>query len=126
MVVDRSKLVLQPGKVSSAYTATAVARARIAQPGDNVQLVVSVRGPQLRTWVSAIQRRFARMPVDASLKLKDGQPYLTKDRPGRALDAKKLTAKIIAALRANSRLPVRVAHAPVRRGRRSARSRRRS
>jgi lipoprotein-anchoring transpeptidase ErfK/SrfK len=108
VVVDRSKLALQPGKVSSAYTATAVARARIAQPGENVKLVVSVRGSQLRNWVSAIQRRFARKPVDASLRLKDGQPFLTRDRLGRSLDAKKLTARIIAELRANSRLPVRM------------------
>jgi lipoprotein-anchoring transpeptidase ErfK/SrfK len=107
VVVDRSRLVLQPGRFSSAYIATAVARARVAQPGDNVKLVVAVHGPQLRAWVSAVERRFARKPVDASLKLKNGQPYLTRDRPGRSLDAKKLTAKIIAELRANSRLPVR-------------------
>jgi lipoprotein-anchoring transpeptidase ErfK/SrfK len=108
VVVDRSKLELQPGRLASAYTATAVARARIAQPGENVKLVVAVRGPKLRTWVSAVERRFARKPVDASLRLRNGQPYLTSDRAGRALDAKRLTTKILAELRSNSRLPVRV------------------
>jgi lipoprotein-anchoring transpeptidase ErfK/SrfK len=113
VVVDRSKLELQPVAYASAYAATAVARARIAQPGANVKLVVAVRGPQLRAWVSAVENRFARKPVDATLKLRNGQPYLTKDRPGRALDAKRLSAKIIAALQSNSRLLVRVRTKPV-------------
>lgn len=108
VVVDRSKLELAPGNLASAYTATAVARARVARPGDNVKLVVAVRGSKLHRWVSAVERRFARKPVDATLKLKDGQPFLTKDRAGRALDAKRLSAKLIGALRSNSRLPVRV------------------
>jgi lipoprotein-anchoring transpeptidase ErfK/SrfK len=108
VVVDRSRLELQPPRLASAYTATAVARARVARPGENVKLVVAVRGPKLRRWVSAVEQRFERRPVDASLKLRSGQPYLTKDRAGRALDTKRLTAKIIAELRSNSRLPVRV------------------
>ncbi len=108
VVVDRSKLELQPGRLASAYTATAVARARIARPGENVKLVVAVRGPKVRTWVSAVERRFERKPVDATLKLRNGQPYLTKDHAGRTVDTKRLTAKISGELRANSRLPVRV------------------
>ena len=108
VVVDRSRLELRPGSLASAYTATAVARARIARPGENVKLVVAVRGPKVRTWVSAVEKRFERKPVDATLKLRNGQPYLTKDRAGRTVDTKRLTAKIIGELRANSRLPVRV------------------
>jgi lipoprotein-anchoring transpeptidase ErfK/SrfK len=106
VVVDRSKLLLDPAKVASAYSATAVARARIADPGSNVELIVAVHGPALRTWLTAAAQRFARAPVDASLRLKDGKPFLTKDKPGRTLDTARLTARIVAALKANTRLPV--------------------
>jgi lipoprotein-anchoring transpeptidase ErfK/SrfK len=58
--------------------------------------------------VAAVEKRYARKAVDATLRLENGQPFLTKDRAGRTVDAKRLTAKVIAALRANTRLPVRV------------------
>ena len=106
-MVDRSKLLLDPATVASAYSATAVARARIAAPGSSVQLVVAVHGPALRAWLAAASHRFARAPVDASLKLKNGKPFLTRDKPGRRLDTARLTQRIVAALRANTRLPVR-------------------
>jgi lipoprotein-anchoring transpeptidase ErfK/SrfK len=108
VVVDRSKLELEPTSFASVYIETAVARARVARAGTNVDLVVAVRGTPLRTWVASVERRFARKPVDATLKLKDGKPFLTKDKPGRKLDAKRLTQRIIASLRGNTRLPVRV------------------
>ena len=113
VVVDRSKLELDPAKFASAYVETAVARARIASAGTNVDLVVAVRGAPLRAWVAAVEKRFARKPVDATLKLRDGKPFLTKDKAGRKLDAKRVTAKIITALRGNTRLPVRVRTATV-------------
>jgi lipoprotein-anchoring transpeptidase ErfK/SrfK len=108
VVVDRSKLVLDPAKFTSAYIETAVARARVAPAGTHVDLVVSVRGAPLRAWVASVEKRFARAPVDATLKLKHGKPFLTKDRPGRRLDSTRLTERLVAALRGNTRLPVRV------------------
>ena len=113
VVVDRSKLLLDPTKVASAYSTTAAARARIAAPGSSVQLVVAVRGPALRAWLAAASQRFARAPVDASLKLKNGKPFLTRDRPGRRLDTARLAAKIVTALRANTRLTVRARTKPL-------------
>ncbi|HUZ81725.1 MAG TPA: L,D-transpeptidase family protein [Gaiellaceae bacterium] len=107
VVIDRSRLLLDPATVASAYTATAVARARISDSGANVQLVVAVHGSALRAWLGEVRRRFARAPVDATLKLKLGKPFLTKDRPGRSLDTAPLTEKIVAALTANTRQPVR-------------------
>ena len=108
VVVDRSKLELDPVRFTSVYIQTAVARARVAPAGTNVDLVVAVRGAALRTWVASVEKRFARAPVDATLKLKHGKPFLTKDRPGRRLDSTRLTERIVAALRGNTRLPVRV------------------
>jgi lipoprotein-anchoring transpeptidase ErfK/SrfK len=108
VVVDRSKLVLDPRLYSSAYVSTAVARARIAQPRTNVKLVVAVRGATVRTWVGKVARRFARPSVDASLAFSGERPVIRRDRTGRSLNAKKLTQRIVAALASNSRLAVRV------------------
>ena len=58
VIVDRSKLNLDPARLASVYIETAVARARIATPGTNVDLVVAVRGPVLRTWVASVEKRF--------------------------------------------------------------------
>jgi len=106
--VDRSRLELDPMRFASAYIETAVARARIATSGTNVDLVVAVRGAPLRSWIAAVDKRFERAPVDASLRLRNGMPLMTKDKAGRSLDAAHLTERVIAELRGNSRLPVRV------------------
>jgi lipoprotein-anchoring transpeptidase ErfK/SrfK len=106
VVIDRSRLELDPKQVAAAYTATAVARARIATPGTNVSLVVAVRGAPLREWVAAIEHRFNRTAVDATLTFPQAHPRIRDDRVGRRLDAARLTARIVSALQANSRLPV--------------------
>jgi lipoprotein-anchoring transpeptidase ErfK/SrfK len=108
VVVDRSKLVLDPSAYASAYISTAVAKARIAGPGTNVKVVVAVRGAPLRAWVDKVLRRFARPAVDASLTFRADRPMIKKDRPGRALRGGEVTRRIAAALAANSRLPVRL------------------
>jgi lipoprotein-anchoring transpeptidase ErfK/SrfK len=108
VVVDRSRLNLDPAKFASVYVATAVARARVSAPGTNVDLVVAVRGAPVRAWVASVGKRFARAPVDATLKLENGKPFLTKDTPGRRLDTTRLAERIVTALRRNTRLPVRV------------------
>jgi lipoprotein-anchoring transpeptidase ErfK/SrfK len=108
VVVDRSRLELDPTRFASAYIETAVARARIATSGTNVDLVVAVRGAPLRSWVAAVQKRFERAPVDATLRLRSGRPFLTKDRAGRSLDPTRLAERVVAALRGNTRLPIRV------------------
>jgi lipoprotein-anchoring transpeptidase ErfK/SrfK len=106
--VDRNRLVLDPTRFASAYAATAVARARIAKPGASVDLVVAVRGGSVRAWVAAVHKRFERPSIDATLRLRNGAPAITPEHAGRTLDAKLLTRRIVEALRANTRLPLRV------------------
>ena len=108
VVVDRTKLLLDPTKFASAYAETAVARARLATAGTNVQLVVAVRGAPLRSWIAAVAKRFERASADATLTFKNAKPVIRGERPGRQLATKTLTARIIDALRTNTRLPVRV------------------
>ena len=106
--VDGKKLQLDPTRYASASVATAVARARIATRGTNINLVVDVHGTPVRAWVDAVRKRFAHAPVDATLAFRNGAPVLTAEKPGRALDAKFLTQRVVAALRGNTRLPVGV------------------
>jgi lipoprotein-anchoring transpeptidase ErfK/SrfK len=108
VVVNRLTVKLTPGEVASAYVPTAVARARISTPGANQRLVVTVRGAPLRAWVSALAKRFKRPSIDATFSFRDGRPRVTKEQNGRRLDTQALTVRIVAALEANSRLPVRV------------------
>ena len=113
VVVDRSRLLLDPSRVGSAYAATAVARARTAEPGTNVRLVVGLRGAAVRAWVAAVERRFARPAVDAKLAFRNAKPVVTRERVGRRVDGKALARRVLAALDRNSRLPVRVRTQPV-------------
>jgi len=113
VVVDRTRLELDPSTVAGAYVDTAVARARVSSPGTDVRLVVSVNGPELREWVAKVTARFARAPVDATLTLRKGHPTLTRDRPGRTLAEPALLRRLVAALRTNTRLPLRVRTRPV-------------
>jgi lipoprotein-anchoring transpeptidase ErfK/SrfK len=108
VVVDSRRLELDPSTIAAAYAATAVARARVADPGTNVQLVVAVRGAPLHDWVAKIAKRFSRPAVDARLTFRNAEPRITPERTGRALDTTRLTERIVSTLRANSRLPVRV------------------
>ncbi|MFL5953660.1 MAG: L,D-transpeptidase family protein [Gaiellaceae bacterium] len=108
VVVDRSRIELDPTKVASVYITTAVARARASAPGTSIGLVVAVRGAPLRAWVEKVGKRFERKAADATLKLRNGRPRITPDRSGRVLSTALLTRKIVAELRSNTRLPVRV------------------
>jgi lipoprotein-anchoring transpeptidase ErfK/SrfK len=107
VVVDRSRLVIEPRHYASAYVSTAVARARIAEPRTNVKLVVAVRGGDVRAWVRRVSKRFARPSVDATLSFAGERPVIHADRTGRSLNARKLTQRIVAALASNSRLALR-------------------
>jgi lipoprotein-anchoring transpeptidase ErfK/SrfK len=108
VIVDRSRLVLDPAGFASVYVNTAVAKARISRPGTNVKLVVSVRGKPVRTWVAGVKARFTLAAADASLAFRNDQPVIRPEKTGRTLNAKALTASLISALAANSRSPVRV------------------
>ncbi len=88
VIVDRTTLLLDPTTVANAYAATAVARARISDPGSNVKLAVAVNGPALRQWVAAVQKRFARPAADATLTFKNAKPVIKPAIPGRVIAAK--------------------------------------
>ena len=104
--VDGKPVQLDPTSVATAYAATAVARARISEPGTNVKLAVAVHGPALRAWIAALAKRVATPAVDAALTFKHAKPVIKPAVNGRVLDQRKTRAGLIVALQSNSRLPV--------------------
>ena len=88
-----------------AYVQNAVAKARVAAPGANIDLFVRVNGARIRAYVNVVGTRFDRRPRDSALVLRRLRPFITKDRPGRALDRPAATRAIVNALKANQRLP---------------------
>jgi lipoprotein-anchoring transpeptidase ErfK/SrfK len=107
VVVDGTRVIIDPRKFATAYVAPAIGRAQSAKPGDNVKLVVSVHGSPVRTYVEKLAERFARKGVPARLELRSGQPVITEDRAGRKLQTGHVVAAIVRALGTNTRLPVR-------------------
>jgi lipoprotein-anchoring transpeptidase ErfK/SrfK len=107
VVVDRSKLELDPTKFATAYAALAVAKARASTSPAAVSLTVNVNGNAVRSWVAKLAKRFDRTGVDASVALVRGRPHVTPDRVGRHLKAKLLTRALISSLVNGTRTPVR-------------------
>jgi lipoprotein-anchoring transpeptidase ErfK/SrfK len=113
VIVGKTRAQLDPQTVASAYAATAVARARIAAPGASVQMVVNVEGTQVRAWVTKLAARVDRAPRSAAVTFK-GRVKLTPDVPGAKLDRGDLIRRVVAALNANTRTPLRAKVASLR------------
>lgn len=96
---------------ATAYVTGAIKRALKAPPGERIDLVVAVRGEEVRRFVAELASTFDRNPVDARLVLRHKRPFITKDVPGRRLDRLSSVALIVKALRENQRrglvLPVK-------------------
>lgn len=91
---------------ATAYVAPAIARARTAAAGTRVALFVRVRGASVRGYVARLARRFDRKPLDSRLSLRKLAPFVTEERPGRALDRASAVRRIVARLRTTSRDPL--------------------
>ena len=108
--------VLKPAPESLgavAYVQNAVARARTAPAGAQVDLFVRVDGAKVRAYVATVGNRFDRKPQDAQLVLRNLRPAIVAEKPGRALDRAAATKAIVDALRLNARLPVALTMRPV-------------
>ena len=110
VTVDGARVSVQPTALATAYVPAAVAKARVAAAGENVQLVVSVRGAAVRALVARLARRVDKSgtPARLTLTLRAGKPYFVPDRLGRLLAQTPLVASIVHALVANTRLPIGV------------------
>jgi lipoprotein-anchoring transpeptidase ErfK/SrfK len=93
---------------ASAAVDKAVAAAAAAPPGAAVKLAVTVSQPRISAFLQKIADRFDEKPVDAVLVLRHLRPFISQDRPGRALDVKSATRAVAAELVANKRTPITI------------------
>jgi len=110
LVLDRRhRLAPSPGVLGAkAYIDEAIARARISEPGAQLQLSVVVDGQVVRGYVLRVARRFNRRPIDAQVFLRHLKPVVVPHRPGMIVDRLQLTQRIVARLRATRRTAVRI------------------
>jgi lipoprotein-anchoring transpeptidase ErfK/SrfK len=108
VVVDGRRFRIDPTKLGKAYVEGAVARTKAAKPGARIPLAVSVDGRAVRAWAVRLSSRLERHPKDAVLRLRDGKPFIVRQRYGRKLDRGELVRRVAAALAANDRRPVRL------------------
>jgi lipoprotein-anchoring transpeptidase ErfK/SrfK len=93
---------------ASAHIEEAVARARVAQPGAEVQLPVTIDGRVVRNYVVSVARRYNRKATDAQVFLRRLRPVIVPDRPSLLVNRPLLTQAIVARLRATSRVAVKI------------------
>ena len=110
LVLDRRhRLAPLPGVLGAkAHIDEAIARARISEPGAQLQLSVVVDGQVVRGYVLRVARRFNRRPIDAQVFLRHLKPVVVPDRPGLIVDRLQLTQRIVARLRVTRRTAVRI------------------
>jgi len=110
LVLDRRhRLAPSPGVLGAkAQIDEAIARARISEPGAQLQLSVVVDSQVVRGYVLRVARRFNRRPIDAQVFLRHLKPVVVPDRPGMIVDRLQLTQRIVARLRVTRRTAVRI------------------
>ena len=91
---------------ASAYVGDAVKRARIVKPGANVPLKVAAPLPRIQRYIAGIARRFDRTPVDSELSLRNGKPFVTKERVGRRLRQSTAVRAVFNSLKTHDREPI--------------------
>ena len=95
------------------YVQGAIDRARRAEPGSEVDLVVRVRGDKVRAYVAKVAKRFDRPAIDSRLVLRRLLPFVSRGKSGRTLDRVAATREIVRALLTNERVLIRLAARPV-------------
>jgi lipoprotein-anchoring transpeptidase ErfK/SrfK len=91
---------------AAAYVGDAVKRARIVVPGANVPLKVAAPQPRIERYVRSLARRFDRASVDSVLSIRNGKPFVTKERPGRRLRQVTAVRALFRSLKTHAREPI--------------------
>ena len=106
IAIDGTTVSLDPAAVATPYVTAAVAHAKAASPGTNVQLVVSVHGPAVRAYVAKLAKRFDMKARQGLLSLRGGNPVVTPAQNGSRLPISPVVGGIERALASNTRLPL--------------------
>jgi lipoprotein-anchoring transpeptidase ErfK/SrfK len=109
-------VTLKLGKVSlrvtpkqlgaAAYVGDAVKQARIFAPGANVPLKVAAPMPRIERYIASLAKRFDRTAVDSELSLRNGKPFVTKERVGRSLRRSTAARAVFRSLKTHDRAPI--------------------
>jgi L,D-transpeptidase ErfK/SrfK len=91
---------------AKAYVAGAVRRALTAQPGETVDLVVTVKGTAVEEYIAFLNRNFARPARDVTVRLVNYRPRLSKQREGFDIAEPAMKAAIVRALKNGDRGPL--------------------
>jgi lipoprotein-anchoring transpeptidase ErfK/SrfK len=109
VLVLRHRLAVKPTRLgATAAVRDAVTRALAAAPGTVLKLRVTLNRLATGKYLAFLAHEFDRRPVEAQLLLRRLRPFITRERPGRALRRERAMAGIFTALAANSRAPVRL------------------
>jgi lipoprotein-anchoring transpeptidase ErfK/SrfK len=92
----------------------AVKDALEAAPGEALELPVRVRGDAVRAYVRKLAKELDRKAVDARFRLRNERPWITRERPGRALDRLRAAKDIVRALTHNERGLIPLQAKPIR------------
>ena len=107
IVVGKRTLRVTPRQLGAlAHAAKAIRSARSVPPGRNVPLSVTVKKGPLERYLAKLAKRFDRQAVDSRLFLRGARPFITKDKPGRALNRTLLARALVRSLKLHERTPV--------------------
>ena len=93
---------------ATANVQKAVDRAVVAPADTAVALPIATVGPTMSAFVAGLARRYDRVPLDTKLFLRQGRPWLSKERTGLRLDQRGSVRDIIAVLPPSAREPLRL------------------
>ncbi len=107
VTVGRTRLAASRSALGATdYLWSAIRKAKSAAPGADVEVATAVRGAAVRAYVAKLAQRFDRAPVDATLRIRDVKPVVSKDRAGFRVQAAAAAAELVAALKAHTTGPV--------------------
>jgi lipoprotein-anchoring transpeptidase ErfK/SrfK len=90
----------------TADVAKAIARAVTAPAGAAVALPVAVDQSVTAAFIAKLAKRFDRAPINATLLLRAGRPFLTTEQPGHKLDQRRAVHDVVVALTNGVRDPL--------------------
>jgi hypothetical protein len=107
--VGATRVLVTPDVLgATANVQKAIERAAVAAPDTAVNLPIATVGPTMSAFVAGLGKRYDRVPVDTKLFLRQGRPWLSKERTGLRLDQRGAVREIIGVLPPSAREPVRL------------------
>jgi lipoprotein-anchoring transpeptidase ErfK/SrfK len=105
--LGRTTFAVTPKQLgAAAYVGDAVKLARRVQPGRNVPLKVAAPQARIERYVATLAKRFDRQPVNATMRLRNARPFVSKEQPGRRLRQVLVVRDLFRSLKTHSRDPI--------------------